>query len=384
MKIAVFTDSFLPGRGGTEIAVYNVCKSFIELGHEVILFAPEYHRDKEIDDFKVYRLPSIKLTFNDMAALIGCSVKRVTGIVREFSPDIIYYCSASGLAKCALKVGKKLGIPVVATIHTKFRQAFYDSTRSRLITHVMIKNLAGKLNRTDKVTTVSYDMQRELTSYGYKGEAQVIKNGVPHGCRQSENAKRGIDGTVNFIFCGRLSRVKNIQFTLKCLSILKREKNFSDFKFILVGRGEYEKKLRKIARREGLSDNVEFAGFFTDKSGLDAQYARAHLLLFPSIFDNDSLVILEAADNGVPAITFKGCGSGERITDGVNGFLAENDVRKYAEKIYSVISDRELYLRVRQNVHTIIANSWTETAEKYIAVFNETIEKAKAEKGERN
>ncbi len=372
MKIAVFSDSFLPGHGGTEHAVYGVCKGFTELGHEVLLFAPDYHCGREIQEFRVYRLKSIKVTASDMAALVSLELKNVIKIARAFAPDIIYYCSASGLAKCALKAGKKLGVPTVATIHTKFKESFYDATKSKLISYIVTKNLVSKLNKTDKVTTVSRDMKRELKAYGYKGEVQVIKNGVPHKCEKIENANCGIDGTVNFIFCGRLAKVKNVQFSLKSLSLLKREKNFSDFKFIIVGKGDYEKKLKKLVRKEGLSDNVEFAGYYTDRSELDALYARAHLLLFPSVFDNDSLVILEAADNGVPTVTFKDCGSGERITDGVNGFLTENDVRKFAEKIYSVINDKELYKRVRQNVHTIIAKSWSETAKEYIAVFEET------------
>ena len=378
MKIAVFTDSFLPGNGGTEHAVLNICNSFKELGNEVILFAPDYHREQQFNDFTVYRLKSIKFNDNDMMAFVGCELKRITKIVKDFSPDIIYYCTALSLATCAVKVGKKLNVPVVATIHTKFKEAFYNTSKSRFFTNCLIKSLVSKLNKTDKVATVCYAMKKELYSYGYKGQVQVIKNGVPQSNVKKDFKSGEIGDCAHFIFCGRLEKFKNVQFTLKALGILKREKNLKDFKFTIVGFGNYEKALKKLTKKEGLDENVTFTGFVGDAEHLNGYYKEADLLLFPSVFDNDSLVILEAAYNGVPTLTLRDCGSSERITDGENGFVAEYDARKFAEKIYGILTDKELYSKVCENVHTVTANSWRQSAEEYIALFEDCIRDKKA------
>ncbi len=379
MKTAVFTDSFLPGSGGTERAVYNVCKSFKNLGHEIIVFAPDYHSDWETDEIEVYRVKSIKLNHNDMAAVVGWEYRKILKKVKKFAPDIIYYCTISMMAGCAIKIAKKLKVPLTATVHTKFKESFYDSTKSKFITYCVIKSLVAKLNRTELVTTVSQDMKSELSSYGYRGAVKVIKNGVTDPCTPVCGGKGEIKGTVNFIFCGRLSKIKNVQFSIKSLAILKREKNFKNFTFTVVGRGPYLKSLKRLARRENVFENVVFAGFVGGRKEMSACYRKAHLLLFPSLFDNDSLVILEAAEHGVPAVTLKGCGSSERITDGVNGFLADNDERKFADKIYEIVTNKALYAKVSANAHTVLADSWDKTAEKYIDVFAPLCENCKNE-----
>lgn len=374
MKIAVFTDSFFPSQGGTERATYNLCKEFIRLGHDIILFAPDYHREQSFDEFKVVRVRSIKLTDSDNAVLVGLEYRRISKIVREFAPDVLYFCSASGMAKCAIKLKKELHVPVAATIHTKFKEAFYDSCKSRLITAVLIRSLVGKLNRTDKVMTVCNDMKNELRSYGYLGETTVILNGTDHiasapvSCGEERR-----DGVFRFLFCGRLVKIKNIQFSIRCLAYLKREMGFNDFKFILVGSGNYEKKLKRLVKREGLEENVEFKGFVSDREELDRIYKSADLFLFPSTFDNDGLVICEAAQQGTPTLTFSDCGSAERIENNKNGFLSARDVESFARRIYEIANDRKLLEQVRANVHSLKGESWHGVAHQYETVFKDLI-----------
>ena len=65
MRIAIFTDSFLPGVGGTEKAVLGLATALAE-NNEVVVCAPYYSR-KYKDDFRfqVLRANSIKITNND-------------------------------------------------------------------------------------------------------------------------------------------------------------------------------------------------------------------------------------------------------------------------------------------------------------------------------
>ena len=363
MKIAVFTDSFFPSVGGTERAVYNLCKNLLTLGHQIILFAPDYHREQNFDEFEVGRVKSIKLSHNDMA-VFRAGYKKVLKRVKEFAPDVIQFCTASGMATMGLKVGRKLGIPVVATIHTKFREAFYDGCKSRLITEIMIKSLARKLNKADRVTTVSHDMARELFKYGYKGKVEVIRNGFD-GLNPDLKSEKDIDfDNINFLFCGHLIKVKNIQFS---------------FKFILVGEGNYKKKLQKLTKKANLTDNVVFHGLEKDREKLDMLYKKSLVVLFPSIFDNDSLVICEAARQGTPTLTIEGTGSSERITNNENGFVSAFDKRSFAERIYEIVNDKELYNHVCENIATISGKTWLEIAKEYEMMFEELIE-AKAKK----
>lgn len=157
------------------------------------------------------------------------------------------------------------------------------------------------------------------------------------------------------------------------MGILKREMNYTDFIFTLVGTGNYEKKLKKLVKKEGLESNVVFKGLVTDKDALNNYYRKADLLLFPSTFDNDSLVIAEAAKQRTPTLTFDDCGSCERLTNDKNGFTSERDERKFAEKIFKIINDPELYRNVIEKLDTIQGGNWTEIATRYEKLFESLI-----------
>ena len=148
MRIAVFTDSFLPGKGGTEQAVYNMCKALTEIeGNVVKVYCPQFHPKKNVDiaEFDVFRVPSFRLNASDMVALPSI-FRQVYRDVEDFRPDVIHFCTVSGMAKAALKAGKRLGVPVVSTIHTDFEQAFMDAMPIKLVVYILMKQLAKRIN----------------------------------------------------------------------------------------------------------------------------------------------------------------------------------------------------------------------------------------------
>ena len=75
MKIALFTDSFFPGIGGTEKAVSHIALA-LSKENEVMVVAPDYHRiDERTYPFKVVRFKSIGVSQNDFWAMPFLSKK---------------------------------------------------------------------------------------------------------------------------------------------------------------------------------------------------------------------------------------------------------------------------------------------------------------------
>ncbi len=380
LNIAVFTDSFLPGTGGTENAILNMCRGLAQLGHHVKIYCPTYHNPEEnnFKEFEVFRVPSMKLSSNDMMAMPSRCKKRLIKDVEEFNPDIIHYCTASGMAKTALKIGKKLKKPVVATMHTKFKEAFYCSSKSKLITYAMIKTLAHRLNKTTcGVTTVSNDMAEQLKLYGYKKQPIVIRNGAPFLEKHQVTENVNKDDVFTFLFCGHISKLKNIHFSIKCLSKLKNNYGFDKFRFVLIGGGDYKKQLQKLARKLGIQDKLEFKGLVRDKALLSKLYSEGNLFLLPSPFDNDPLVVIEAAKNEVPTLALHNYGCGERITDNVNGYLANYNEADYTKRIWEIIQNKELYAKVKKNASNLQGLSWKEIAKQYCQLYNSAIKNFK-------
>lgn len=382
LKIAVFTDSFLPGTGGTENAVINMCYGLQELGHSVKVYCPNYHKEYKNENLDIVRVPSIKLSNNDMAALPSIVKNKLIKSVKEFNPDIIHFCTGSGMAKWATKIGEKLNIPVVGTIHTKFRDAFSASIKSKLIVNAMLKSIAKKLYKCQKVSVVGKCQIADLKSYGYnKDNIEVIKNGVilkEKGLateKDIEIVKKeyNLDNEIIFLFVGHLAKFKNIQFSLQALALI-HSKGFNNFKFIIVGDGPYKKKLEKLIKKLNLTNNVIFTGLIRDRKKLNAIYNTATLFLFPSIFDNDTLVVIESSLNNVPSLVLKDTGPSERLEDNMNGFISENTVNDYAIRILEILNDDELYLKVKNNLSSILTKDWKNVAMDYEKFYREAID----------
>lgn len=375
MRIAIFTDSFLPGVGGTEKAVLGLATALAE-NNEVVVCAPYYSR-KYKDDFRfrVLRANSIKITNNDYLAFpfTSCKFKKE---LNKFNPEIIHCQSVSPMAKYALSYVKKHNIPVVMTVHTKFKTAFERSIKSKVIVNALIKNLVKKLNKVKQVYTVSNDMIDELKSYGYCGEVKVIRNGATFNrINNLEEVKKLAIQKYNlankeniFLYVGHIVKFKNLEFTINALKIIKDRG--INFKMLFVGHGFDDDYFKNLCKKLGLEENVIFTGQITDKDLLSSLYGAGELFLFPSIFDNDPLTIVEAALHHVPAITIKNTGSSERITNNVSGFVVENDVQEFADKIIEAISDKAHLKQIGDEAEKIIPKDWSTTAQEYLNEYN--------------
>ncbi len=381
LKIAIFTDCFFPATGGTENVIKTLVPLFQKLGDKVRIYAPNYHIkgvSQDLPGYDVYRLKSIKLTDNDNITLID---KKFIKNVKEFAPDIIYFVTGAIMAKWAIKLGQKLGVPVVATLHTKFEQAWYNSTKSHIITNFMIRNLAKYFNNTTMASTLSQDAVRTLKKYGYKYEPVFIQNGINKQNTTITPFELNIPkNRFNFLFCGRLEKIKNLDFTLKVLKNLVEKYSYRDFNFLLAGSGSYENNLKRKVNRYGLKDNVFFLGQIRDKSKLNYVYSISNLLLFPSTFEMDSLVVIEASVFNLPTLALNGYACGERIIDNQTGFLSEYDLNAYANRIWEIVNDKKLYDYVKNNSKNLKASSWEEIAKQYQKFFIDAINKYQSEK----
>ncbi len=372
MRIAIFTDSFLPGVGGTEKAVLGLANSLKDMGEEVVVCTPKYKKhDDSVFKFPVFRCGSMKLTQNDYYAFPSMS-RKFKKALRQFNPQVIHCQSVSPMTAYAIKYAKKHDIPLVMTVHTKFKTAFSRSIKSKVIVNGLIKNLVKKLYKADKVFTVSNDMIPELNSYGFNNQITVIRNGAMfERITNLDEIKPLALKTYNLqdeknilLYVGHIVKFKNLQFTLDALKIVKEE--VPDFKMLFVGKGFDDEYFKKYAASLGLSENVLFTGQITDKELLSSLYSIGELFVFPSIFDNDPLTIVEAALHKVPAITIKGTGSSERITDNVSGFTMDNDLNVFANKIIYLLKNKKVLKEAGENAEKMIPKEWSKTAKEYL------------------
>lgn len=143
---------------------------------------------------------------------------------------------------------------------------------------------------------------------------------------------------VNLLFVGRLTEQKNLPMLFEALSGLlgttKRE-----FRVQILGRGPLESKLKRLARRRGLSQVLEFTGHLPRKETLD-HVRRADIFVLPSVYEGMPRVFVEAAAAGLPIVTTEVSGSDELVVHGRTGFVVPiDDPAAFRERVRELIDD---------------------------------------------
>ena len=170
--------------------------------------------------------------------------------------------------------------------------------------------------------------------YGLTAPCKVRLNATDHvpvsdpaAAAREVNARYGIpaDATV-FLFVGRINFIKNIDFTVRALA-------------------------------RALTEEVVMCGL-TDKPMLEKLYSRASLFLFPSLYDANSLVQIEAACQGTPTVFLEGARTAATITPGVNGYVSPASEDAYARTILAILADKDGYARVSAAARRDLYLSW--------------------------
>lgn len=374
MRIALFTDSFVPGIGGTENVVLKLATE-LSANHQVMVVAPNYHKpyDDNALPFKVVRSNSIKVSKNECWALPGVG-SRVRKALDEFKPQVLHVHTLGMMAGFANSYAKKKNLPVVCTVHTKFKYCFDEVAKFPPLVKYLLNRIIKRASKADILTSVSDSMIEELRSYGLNKDKEVliIRNGNDIKERKEREYKDNQKFTL--LYVGMIISYKNLGFSL---DVLKELKQIDDnFVFYMVGRGAHERRFRKRIKKLGLENNVIMTGAITDRQKLKEIYSSADLLLFTSVFDNDSLVLIEAAENQVPAIVLENTGSAERFVDGETGFIASADKKAFAEKICALKKDKEQLLKVGKKSYDICI-SWDTIVSEYEQVYAKAIDMKK-------
>ncbi len=140
---------------------------------------------------------------------------------------------------------------------------------------------------------------------------------------------------------GRLTEQKGYGYLLRAYSLICKD---IDEKLVILGEGEDEDKLKRLAKDLGLEQRVLFLGF------QDNPYRfmrRASVFVLSSLWESFALVIVEAMASGTAVIaTDCPVGPNEIITNGVNGVLVPPaDERAMARATLELLKNEDLRKR---------------------------------------
>ena len=127
MKIAVFTDTFLPQVNGVTNTLRKMMQYFADNGITCKVFAP-YYENIETDYPSVERFFSVSLFFYPECRLAFPKTKAITSSLLSFNPDIILVMTEFTMGLAGLNLARKFSIPVISNYSTNISQyaAYYN------------------------------------------------------------------------------------------------------------------------------------------------------------------------------------------------------------------------------------------------------------------
>lgn len=382
VKILELIDTYYPTVDGAINAVNFYARNLNQTAtcDLAVPSAPKKSKYKDEESFKVLRCRAMNAPSGYRNALPAFD-RNFKKAIRAGGYDIIHTHSPFALGKLAVAEAKRLGVPVVATLHTKYKFDFERVLHGcKPLVNFMIRYIIKTYNKADYVWTVSEASKQVLREYGYTGEIDVVRNGTDYVYPENAsefidivNAKHGLSGQKNvFVFVGRMAMYKNIPLICDALKILK-DKNY-DFKFIFAGGGFDLEKIKRYAIKLDVADRCVFTGEIKNREMLSAYYLRGDLLVFPSSFDMASVVKLEAAAHKKPALLIRGSCSAEMVNDGENGFLCEETVQSLANKLEELIATPEKLITAGENAYKTLYRTWGDVCEEVLEKYNKIIE----------
>jgi phosphatidylinositol alpha-1,6-mannosyltransferase len=158
-------------------------------------------------------------------------------------------------------------------------------------------------------------------------------------------AKLDIGDAPVILTVARLVPHKGQDVGIRALASLARE--FPTLRYVLVGEGHDEQRLRALADDLNVSDRVIFAGVLSDEEIAEA-YAMASVYLGLSRLEKGinvegfGISFVEAGASGTPSIGGDSGGVRAAVRDGVTGFVVTpDDVTAAANALRSLLSDPE-------------------------------------------
>ncbi|HKR28009.1 MAG TPA: glycosyltransferase family 1 protein, partial [Acidobacteriaceae bacterium] len=318
MRIAFFTETFLPKVDGI---VTTLCQTILELralGQEVLIFAPE----GGIAEFEGFRVVGMRSRAFPLYPELRLAPPRASmrQALMDFRPDILHVADPALLGIAGLYYGAALRLPVIVAYHTDLPKYLRYYGLGFLETSVW-KILRARHRQATLNLATSEVMVDQLREHGIAPVALwpgAVDAERFRPCRRSDEMRRrlsaGNPDSPLVLYVGRLSAEKNLESLRSLLQA------FPQARLALVGGGPHRARLER--HFAGLP--VHFAGFLY-KDELAAAFASSDVFVMPSRTETLGLVVLEAMASGLPVVGARAGGIPEMIDDGVTGYLVDTE-----------------------------------------------------------
>lgn len=341
MRIALFTETFLPRVDGIVTRLVHTLEELGRMGHEVLVLAPG-EAPERCGPHPVVRVRSLSFRPWYPEFRVGLPTPGIAHAMEAFRPDVVHAVNPVWVAAYGTLSARRRGLPLLASFHTNVPE--YTTALGlgalRGPTERWIRFLH---NRSDVNLCTSGPMVAMAREMGMHDVALWPK-GVDTRAFSPDRASAGMRARLTgghpedrlVLSVGRVSKEKSLEALLEPVRRLPRTR------LAVVGDGPHRAELE---RRFAGTPTV-FAGALEGEE-LAAAYASADVFAFPSTTETLGLVALESMASGVPVVGARAGGIPFAVDDGRTGLLVEpGDADELTDRLARLLDDPALRARM--------------------------------------
>ena len=393
MRILHVLDHSVPLHSGYSFRTLAILREQRRMGWETFhLTGPKQEGcavlEEEIDGLRFYRTRPGALRSWPVAGeldLMRAIEVRLTSVARDIRPDILHAHSPVLNALPTLRVGRRLGIPVVYEVRAFWEDAAVDhgTATSGGLRYRLTRGLeTHALRRAGAVTTICEGLRKDIVDRGIPAErVTVIPNAVdldrfagPGVADPALARELGLDGGPVLGFIGSFYGYEGLEVLIDALpTILAQEPRA---RILLAGGGPEEARLRERAAALPQSDRIRFVGR-VPHGQVNRYYDLVDVLVYPRLHTRLTDLVtplkpLEAMAMGRLVAASDVGGHVELIRDGETGVLfPAGDPQALARSVLRLIQAPQTWPALKRQARTFVETerSWPVSVDRYRGVY---------------
>ena len=339
MRIA-FIDYVLdparPATSGLSDIVWNMARELARVGDDVHIIGPYSIEPEPVVGITVHRFKLPPVGYRNIFghALIVLAAWRVARRI----PDLDAIHAPEYLTTGIIAPFSRTPV-LLTTPGNIYERIAHGNPFDPLSTQVLKVAARSSARHCTLINAISHDMAWWWKKTGAAGDRIEV---IPHGIDLSlfhpaeRRTASGGDEPLRLLYVGRFSAEKNVELLPPLMSDLSQRGIHAHLD--IVGEGPLESRLRSLVADLGIEQFVSVHGWMTP-ANLAARYADADLLLVPSRSEPLGRVVMEAMACGTPVIGARVGGIPDLISDGVNGFLFDDDDLPALADLIEMVTD---------------------------------------------
>jgi glycosyltransferase involved in cell wall biosynthesis len=345
MRIAIFTDTFLPDVNGVAKTLGRFTAYLEKTNNDFIVISPKQQREEKTNH--IYPQASFPFPLYSDCRFSVPNKNEIRQLLKSFQPDIIHVATPFSIGLCGVQLAKKMHIPLVGSYHTDFDHylQYYHLT---LLKKPLWRYMEWFHQPMQRLYVPSSYTLKQLSKRNFH-HLDIWKRGVdtqifhPNYKTTFIREKYKIKEKYILSYVGRLAPEKNVDILTYLFHSLPSYIR-DDIHWLIVGDGP-----SKDGLIEHSSSQITFTGFL-QQSDIAPILAASDLFVFPSASETFGNVVLEALACGTPVIGANAGGVKTIIQEGFTGVLChEDDKKAFSKAILSVLMNQEWYTQLQEN-----------------------------------